>query len=87
MIKIFEGGGGIFGGDGDKDEEIEIVIEEPPEQEDLEDLEAEKRAKARRQEAELARRRVGRQRSLLAGAGSTADAPTRKAKLLGHTSA
>jgi hypothetical protein len=88
MIKVFYGGGGIlksignlFGGGQD---DIEIKVPEPPKAEDTAEAERKRAAELRAREAANARNRVGRQRSLLTGTGSTASAPTAKATLLGR---
>lgn len=89
MKHYFYGGGGIFKGitdvftGGSDDVNINVPEIDPGE---AQDMERKKMAKLRKREEALARGKTGRAKSLLTGPGSTASAPTQKAKLLGHTS-
>lgn len=88
MMKTFYGGGGILGGIVDVftggDDDVDINVPKVDTEAD-EDDRKKKMAQRRKREADLARGRTGRAKSLLTGSGSTASAPTQKASLLGHT--
>ena len=81
---IFHGGDGFLGMGGGGGT---IEVDTGPSRAELEADERKKRAKARKRAAEESGSKMGRATTLLTGAGSTANAPTKKATLLGHTSA